>query len=519
MNRLQLPRNALLLVVFAGLVSMAGIGIVTQASGHQQSGAALSGDTSSLDGRLTNDAQNATKRSVATAWPMYRGNLANTGHIETRGPISDISVAWKFTTGDYVISSPAVVGDTVYVGSHDGNVYAVNAETGAKRWQFATGGIVWSSPAVVDGTVYVGSNGRTVGDDSDQEYGEGSIYAIDAETGTERWKFPTDGSVQSSPAVLNGTVFVGSDDGNVYALDADTGNLRWKFNTTDKAVSSSPAVVDGTVYVASHDFLRNGSLYALDAETGAKRWSFSASPMQWTPAVVNGAVYVSTERRLLALDAETGDPRWQYRSAYGSPAVHDGTVYAPGGDGLVALDATTGEKRWSFATDGGGNSVGSWPAVVDCTVYFGASVGPAQGIVYSVNTTAGSERWRFSMGQIQSSPAVVSGTVYVGSEDDNLYALTGTVETTPIPTPTRTPSVTQTTTAPPPQPAPPTSTGNPTTPSPSTSKDTSADGSLDKTPTVTQTQTSTATAPGFGVAIWLVAFVLLGGLRAVAHRD
>jgi outer membrane protein assembly factor BamB len=61
-----------------------------------------------------------------------------------------------------VFSSPAVVDDTVYIGSTDGRVYALAASDGSQQWQFQTGSNVLSSPAVVDGTVYVGSNDERV---------------------------------------------------------------------------------------------------------------------------------------------------------------------------------------------------------------------------------------------------------------------------------------------------------------------------------------------------------------------
>ena len=73
--------------------------------------------------------------------------------------VSGLDVAWSFPTGAPVIySSPAVADGVVYVGSQDGNVYALDAATGTEAWSFATGGAVDSAPAVADGVVYVGSN-------------------------------------------------------------------------------------------------------------------------------------------------------------------------------------------------------------------------------------------------------------------------------------------------------------------------------------------------------------------------
>jgi hypothetical protein len=105
-----------------------------------------------------------------------------------------------------VPSSPAVVGDVVYVGSEDHDVYALNARTGAYIWSYTTGaGVGFTSPAVADGTVFVGSD-------------DGKVYALDAATGNLVWSYQTGDMVSSSPAVVGGVVYVGSDDGKVYAF-------------------------------------------------------------------------------------------------------------------------------------------------------------------------------------------------------------------------------------------------------------------------------------------------------------
>jgi hypothetical protein len=112
---------------------------------------------------------------------------------------------WKYATGNYLWSSPAVAYGIVYVGSFDDNVYALNATTGACVWKYATGNYVISSPAVANGIVYVGSY-------------DDNVYALNAATGALVWKYATGNLVYSSPAVANGIVYIGSYDGNVYAF-------------------------------------------------------------------------------------------------------------------------------------------------------------------------------------------------------------------------------------------------------------------------------------------------------------
>ncbi len=203
-------------------------------------------------------------------------------------------------------------------------------------WTHTTGGRVYSSPAVVDGTVYISS------DDT-------KVYALDAATGIPRWTRTTDRTwwdvfnmrrAASSPAVVNGTVYIGSDK-KVYALDVATGIPRWTY--TAGGVYSSPAVVDGTVYIGNQD----KKVYALDAATGIARWTYTTGGGVSSPAVVEGTVYIgSCDKNVYALDAASGIPRWMHTTGgqvCSSPTVVDGTVYLGNDDKKVyALDAATG---------------------------------------------------------------------------------------------------------------------------------------------------------------------------------
>jgi outer membrane protein assembly factor BamB len=111
-----------------------------------------------------------------------------------------------------------------------------------------------SSPAVVNGVVYIGSSNK-------------KLYALKASTGGVLGHVYTAAAVFSSPAVANGVVYVGSTDGGVYAWNASTGILLWSYQTGGGWVMrSSPAVANGVVYIGSGD----GNVYALDATTGSK---------------------------------------------------------------------------------------------------------------------------------------------------------------------------------------------------------------------------------------------------------
>lgn len=154
------------------------------------------------------------------------------------------------------------------------------------HWAFTTSGMVRSSPTVVDGIVYFGSD-------------DGGLYAVDARSGEKRWSFTTGRKVRSSPAVVDGVVYVGSDNGKLHAVDADTGRERWSFHTKAR-LRSSPAMANGIVYIASARVAKITDRdvmpkpYAVDAATGRERWSSEIGSNEvLSPVVANGIVYVA----------------------------------------------------------------------------------------------------------------------------------------------------------------------------------------------------------------------------------
>ena len=361
---------------------------------------------------------------------MFRGGPAHVGTYEGGGRTL-VGLAWRAATEGDVISSPAIAGDEVFIGSGDGHLYALDLATGARRWRYDAGSPVSSSPALGGGLVFAAAR-------------DGSIFAVDIARGSRRWRVTTGSALPlpwghesgdhfiSSPAFVNGTVVAGGGDGGVYAIDAASGRVKWRARTGGR-VRSSPAVADGRVYVGSYD----GRIYCFDLATGAERWrydtegvklesasfGFDRRSIQSSPAVSGGVVYVGARDGFLyAIDAADGHLRWRYDHKVSwvitSPAVSDGVVYAGSSDGRFAqaLD-TTGKELWRFTADA---IVWSSPSVAGDVVYFGDGVGR----LHAVDRATGSERWVFRTGSaIYSSPAVTRGLVVVGSTDGGVYAL------------------------------------------------------------------------------------------------
>jgi len=223
--------------------------------------------------------------SLPGEWSMFRHDLGHTGSIGLGNTAPQGKLKWEFSTGGPIHSSPAIVDGTVYVGSRDWTLYALDAETGAKRWEFKAETWIESSPTVVDGVVYFGSN-------------DGRLYAVDASTGTKLWDYKIPYAIKSSPAVADGMVYIGGDDYSIYGLNAVTGTKLWSFETGSH-VSSAPAVANGIVYVGSLD----GTLYGLHSQNGRYRLGFKTfQAIVGSPAVDGSVVYVNTGGFLYAID-------------------------------------------------------------------------------------------------------------------------------------------------------------------------------------------------------------------------
>ena len=351
---------------------------------------------------------------------------------------ADGSVRWKATTNGAVNSSPAVADGTVFFNSLDGNFYAVSAADGKIKWKFKTEGerrftapgihganprtetmpdpydVFLSSPALAGDTVYFGSGDR-------------NVYALDAATGELKWKFATGDVVHASPAVAGGVVYIGSWDRYLYALNAGTGAVLWRFQTGDDplihnqiGIASSAAVADGVVYFGCRD----GHFYAVDAKTGKEKWNID-NHHGWviaSPAVRDNVVYFPTAdgQRFKAVDAGTGTPRFDIAMkaiSFSSPALAGNTAYFGTSDGwLHAVDVTSGKVSAEFQTDGSQANASKY---LDKDGRIAGSVYPdstLDGIIIGLDRM-------FSLGSILSSPAVAGGAVYFGSTDGYVYAL------------------------------------------------------------------------------------------------
>ncbi len=339
-------------------------------------------------------------------------------------------------------SGGTLQGDTLYLGSRDGRLIAVNVAVGSRAWAtpLETGttssGLgcsrvpivvtLYGTPAVSDNLVYIGGyNGKVYSFIP----GESQPDRVLDKVRVSNRDIPI-GQIVGSVAVEGGLVYFAAADGKVYGVNARLQPV-WPepFQTAGK-IWSTPAVQGGTVYIGSFD----KKLYALDAASGTKKWEFAAEgAIVTTPVVDGGTVYVgSFDRRLYAIDAVSGQLKWQFEAKHGfwaKPVVYNGSIYAPSLDGTVyVLKAENGQK---IAEVNLGSPVSSSPVLMGKTVVAateesrGTSEVKSGAVIWSIDTNNNEARElaRLPGEKVYAPLSGGQGSVYVHTDRDSVYGI------------------------------------------------------------------------------------------------
>jgi outer membrane protein assembly factor BamB len=377
--------------------------------------AALDRSTASGSGAAPRPGRGAgliTRRRALAAAGLATAGLAAGGWVYARsgsgGPAAT-GPLWAGKTGGPVSSGAALAGGIVYIGSDDGHVYAFEAASGRPVRKFPTSGAVSGGVAAANGMLFAGS-------------ADHHVYAFHVGTGERAWAYPTGGPVSCTPAVDSKTVYIGSDDHNVYAIDAGTGRAAWHYATGGK-VRSGPQLgsqlYSGYLYVGSED----GYLYGLGTD-GRLQWRFRAgSPVTGGPLYGLNGVYVGDASGHVFSMYGTGPPAiWEISvggAVRAAPALAGQILYIGSAAAAVhAVSVYDGRRQfWSYPTSG---PVNSGPATNGTAVY----AGDDRGYVYAIDAASAALRWRYQAGAaVRSQILVANGSVYFGSLDHHVYAL------------------------------------------------------------------------------------------------
>jgi len=376
-----------------------------------------------------------TSISSIDRWSMHGASPGGTNFIMDSSSGLEGRIVKSIDLGPTTRSSPAIVDGIIYIGGHF-KITAIEIDTSYAVWETATTGPVHGTPAVAGNTLYIGLLDKR-------------ILALDLENGTLRWEYKADAPFPGSVSVENGIVYAGSQDGHVYALDAESGRLIWKLGTGESVVPP-PAVSDGKMFAAS----TSGVLFVRNSRTGDKRLRIrTLGSLLAPPVVANGQLYVLSNGDLLAFDANARElpgeyplqlvwaQLWIWRLPVPPPPGHAGLnwrvspgegmgsfLFAPavtpealylGSNlgGIFALSSVDGKTLWKFQAA----TPVSAPAMVIGQTLF---VGTEDGDLYAIDRFSGEPQWIISLeSPLAASLSFATGSIYAHTDDGKLHVI------------------------------------------------------------------------------------------------
>lgn len=346
------------------------------------------------------------------SWPMQGGSPSRTSAQAAviGGPLmSKLGELWRSGVKGRAGNGAIGAGGRVFVSSGDREVLALDAGTGSVKWRFNADGPVSAAPAVHGGTLLFADSG-------------GTLYSVDSSTGKALWRRHADyaGMAVTIAAPVRGKapwIYAATARG-AEAVDM-SGRLQWRFST--RLTVSTPLSVDGgRAYFGSRDT----SVYAVDSLTGSLLWNTRIGGVVATPAaVVGGSVYVSSAGgRIHALSSSTGKIQWRRgMGGYIKESLAVGQfggakrVFAVSGRRVVAFLAQDGRVAWSRTA---ASAEFSAPSVAGGQLLLGDGSSAV-----ALNPENGSPVWRAAMsGQVLSSPVMAEGRLLIATSGRLLHA-------------------------------------------------------------------------------------------------
>ena len=339
----------------------------------------------------------------------------------------------KFWSPKKISSQPVIFNKTVFYITYDGILHAESLIEENKKWQKNYQKALDGSLSVnEDGTLYLGTK-------------EGYLLAVNADNGDLKWTFnteliePRSQQLFSEVHTSGDRLYFGSANKIVYCLNANNGSLNWK-HQVDDWVRSKPFFMDGHLYVAT----LSGKMYAIrDYLNSAKEvWQTKVAEHGFTSNIngsQNGILGISQNQMLYSISTKTGKVQWKHGLLDGmfignnfysseelggqqsSPVVVDGVLYIGGSDGFVnAIDVETGKEKWRFETDG---IMASSPTVAFGKVFFGEAYN-AKGTYYALDKETGKPLWQSEdFGNVWVNATYDDKNIYFGNMKGYFFAV------------------------------------------------------------------------------------------------
>jgi outer membrane protein assembly factor BamB len=344
----------------------------------------------------------------ATAdWYLFRGNAQQTGYVAQDALPEKPALLWKVNVPEGVDSTAAILGESVYLGTVDGQVLALALKDGATLWKYHTKAVTLkASPAVRDGILVIGD-------------GEGIIHALDAKTGAKLWTYSTQSEIISSANFTeDGRVLVGSNDGNLYCLDLKTGGVKWKYGI-EQPINGAPAIMEGHTFIAGCD----SQLHVIKLSDGKLVRKIPLGGPSGASAAVQGSrLYVGNmDRSFLCVDWKKGEVAWEFEpdrggAFYSSPALTEVAAVVGSRDRKIyALAVGDGKPLWNYPTRG---RVDCSPIILGQHVYCPSG----DGNLYCIDLKTGNKLWQYALGAaVTASCAYGHERLIVGNSDGVVY--------------------------------------------------------------------------------------------------
>jgi len=364
---------------------------------------------------------------------MFRGNPQRTGFYDTADVSPDATLEEFYRGSRRIVASPLIAEDLVCVGFCTTRTLALRARRphpfvaldisdGRPRWQFEAGSDIVSSAAYCDDTVLVGGL-------------DGRLYAADLD-GSLKWVFQAEGGIFGSPAVCDGYAVFASGDmsqGRVYSLDIRRRRLRWPPVEMPAGPFASPCVAGGNIYVGTYwDMRKDSYLYAVDECSGKPRRVASMHMACYcsTPASDGETVYIADcgewarKSVFYALDARTAEEKWRLELDADNVAsslslAGDLAIFGCDKGRLHAVNVKQRRTEWTVAC--GTGAFHASPVATSRAIY----IGSLRGHLHVFDHRGNRLRQYRAGGEIESSPAIRDGQLFVGSSNGCLYRLGG----------------------------------------------------------------------------------------------
>ncbi|ASZ13420.1 PQQ-binding-like beta-propeller repeat protein [Chitinophaga sp. MD30] len=332
-----------------------------------------------------------------------------------------VHVRWQLQEQGDIGSAVAITGDRVVYTNTNGEIKAVQLDTGKPLWKYTTGGKIYATPLIYKQYVITPSS-------------DGSVYCLDLTTGKLHWKYETGKAIVSSPAVYRSWVVIAGSDGHCRAWDIASGQLKWDFEGIRNFVETRPLVYQDKVIFGSW----GNECYALDASSGAKAWSWSNgaanrmfSPAACWPVATAGKLYlVSPDRYMTALDVASGKENWRHRDSANwvresiGLSADSSLVFVKTMQGHIlayAANSDTQSLVWKSPVPLGYEICPSPLNEKDGVLY----VPTQSGVLYALSATSGDLRWKYKYTNCLINTAQPAGKnqVITSSADGKLICL------------------------------------------------------------------------------------------------